>query len=1753
MESGAYAVHKQLREALENYIRSQYFGKSPILLDAVKDKMDREGVLYRTPYIESSPAYKIREHGIAASEALPEWLKTYFQKLADAHLGVYQSPFCHQISALEAASRGEDLFVATGTGSGKTECFLWPLLGKLAAEAREKPKNWQIRGVRAILMYPMNALVSDQISRLRRLIGDPEHQFVRIFRSVCGGEVRRPQFGMYTGRTPYAGATPKPEQDKKLAATYGRMMSGKDETYRERLVRDGKLPAKENLTAFVEKLKQGCHEPNTEDAELVTRFEMQKCCPDILITNYSMLEYMLLRKVEEPIWNATVQWLQADEKNRLLFIIDEAHMYRGSAGGEVSFLLRRLLYRLGIPRSRVQFILTTASMPDSTEEDREAVQNFARELTAADAVHSFRYLTGDRETIQTEQTVNIPFKAFLEADPARFEGTEDDRLGTVNAFWKSVGEGPFVSNEEAGQWMFGHLSSYTPFQLLFAACRGEAKSLNELAGHIFPDAAQEEAMQAVSVLLALAPLARSSDGRVLFPTRMHMLFRGLKGVYACANPDCPHGHTAGTLRLGEIYLSDGQWTCPACGSAVYELYNDRRCGALFFKGYVRKEELERKEKTYLWHQPGIVREDEVREIHLFIPPDDFVLSKQRSSRGGEKRTVPCYLDVKSGFIDFGDDSLAGRPGVRKLYYSTFTTKGRPNVYTFSRCPHCLHQLSGMQLTSFGTKGNQSFFNLIKAQFEVESAVSDKTGQPDRYPNEGRKVLLFSDSRQRAAKLARDMSDASDMTAARQTAVLALKRMEESGKEYTLDEFYDFFAMTAAEHHVHLFHGEQQKQLLSEGRQALEKWKKSEERQRKYKARYRVSDAGNLNSLAKQLLRFYCGGYNTMIDTASSWIDPMQDVLWDAIDDLDDDNICVAEEDFKELFNAWFLSICDRYMALGNTVSDICRESVRRLYDRYGLPDDWKFSEVIRNIMGWTGDSREENLWKEVLNNYFLRKGESGQWYVQLSQVRPRLDRTHVWHQCGQCSGITPYPLKERCPFCGSRQIHVMTETDFLALDFWRKPVNNTLCGEPIRVIDTEEHTAQLSHKDQRDNLWAKTEEYELRFQDFTEEGELPVDILSSTTTMEVGIDIGSLVAVGLRNIPPMRENYQQRAGRVGRRGASLSTIVTFCEDGPHDSLYFTHPEPMFRGDPRRPWIDIRSEKIVQRHLNMVALQAYLREKHYRMDQLSAEDFFQSCWPDFPKQLSHFHDASGNNLVPAEDAEILQRYQPALLASLAQLADKVNRHPELFSGDGKGRKAVSLLDALYEEGIVPTYSFPKNVVSTYISDGSGRVQYQVECGLDVAIGEYAPGRAIVVDKTTYQIGGLYYPGSEWRSRGGESPARTFMEDPNYQKEMKFCPKCGWFGLEEDSSDICPFCGNQELIYMYPMLRPWGFAPKDGKPIETAQLMEEYSAVQQPLYSTLPDADDVHDAAGCRNIRMAVRSNQRIIMLNRGLNGYGFAVCRDCGAAMPCTSNESGNEAQVLKKSGPPYLMKRGKTCKHRDIARVNLGYDFITDMLVLEFRLDSEALDVRPGEGTWLSRAGRSLAEALRLAACQEMDIEFNELVTGYRLRRNHSGVFVDVYLYDSLSSGAGYAVGLEHSVKVLLDRTKALLSGCSCETACYQCLKHYYNQPVHGLLDRHAALDLLQWGVNGELRPALSRREQLALLQPMMQILQDAGIEMETADDAVWLCKGKARKEICVYPSMWARPRQRGVIYVSDGMLKQAKPFVLERIEEELQ
>ena len=441
------------------------------------------------------------------------------------------------------------------------------------------------------------------------------------------------------------------------------------------LLKEGKIPAKVDMNQFLQGLHEGKHIPNDEDAELITRFEMQQFCPDILITNYSMLEYMLLRPREQKIWDDTRKWLTMNPENKLLFVIDEAHMYRGSSGGEVALLIRRLFHKLGISRDRVQFILTTASMPNKNQQDVDSVMKFANELTASDTETPFCYLTGEREVIDGRIKYDIPAKLFLASDPGKFEERDDIRLSALVSFWYQLDgfDKNITSLESLYNWMYDNLVYYRPFNELIKRCRGNAVSLGELSSGVFPDLDEADALKAISVMLAIAPLAKNSKGSILFPARMHMLFKGISGVYACTNANCCCSHTEGGLTLGEVYLSDGNLICPHCGSVVYELYNDRRCGALFFKGYILDDGLGLYGNKYLWHYPGRlsscgIKGEKIKEIHLFIPnknDEDELAGHSEESRNNT--ILPCYLDVRSGFINFSDDSAAGKSWVRKLY------------------------------------------------------------------------------------------------------------------------------------------------------------------------------------------------------------------------------------------------------------------------------------------------------------------------------------------------------------------------------------------------------------------------------------------------------------------------------------------------------------------------------------------------------------------------------------------------------------------------------------------------------------------------------------------------------------------------------------------------------------------------------------------------------------------------------------------------------------------------------------------------------------------------------------------------------------------------------------------------------------------------------------------------------------------------------------------------------------------------------
>ena len=381
----ARTVFEGLKKTFHQYLEAQYHIWDEGLIAERSRLLGRPGVSFQEPLLESTPFYTSGKpyQKLAIPKPAQEIL---ILASGRPNVGIYTEPYSHQSAALEAfLGRDEEIIVATGTGSGKTESFLMPILGSLAVESAQRPESWNLPGVRALLVYPMNALVNDQLGRLRRLIGDAE-----VAKALKGKRERRATFGMYTSRTPYPGKSTLSKDNERIGKLLEQLFQGLSPENQLLLEREGKWPAKD-LARFVE----ASFSTGPEDSELFSRQEMQTVCPDLLVTNYSMLEYMLLRPIERSIFEQTAQWLASSSENRFIVVLDEAHMYRGSGGAEVAYLLRRLHSRLGADRKQVRYILTSASLGQSAEAHRR-VKLFAADLTGLEhSSRGFNLITGE--------------------------------------------------------------------------------------------------------------------------------------------------------------------------------------------------------------------------------------------------------------------------------------------------------------------------------------------------------------------------------------------------------------------------------------------------------------------------------------------------------------------------------------------------------------------------------------------------------------------------------------------------------------------------------------------------------------------------------------------------------------------------------------------------------------------------------------------------------------------------------------------------------------------------------------------------------------------------------------------------------------------------------------------------------------------------------------------------------------------------------------------------------------------------------------------------------------------------------------------------------------------------------------------------------------------------------------------------------------------------------------------------------------
>ena len=1758
-EYGIRKLHDSLKTKLSDYLKAQYFAKNAFMEQKATEILNIPDTIAQEPYIEAGKKYKSILNGFETAKISDEHKSIFKELLAKNLINPKYPPYVHQIKSIEHFQNGKDLLVTTGTGSGKTECFLWNIYSQLINEAIHK-SSWEQNGVRVLLLYPMNALVSDQLGRIREVIGN--EKFTEIIHTH-NPSARIPRFGMYTGRTSYAGF-----DDPKKNKAYGKMLAKEfidaSEEKISALKEINRVPAKD-MQRFVDNLLNGQQITGDSDTELFTRYEMQTICPDILITNYCMLEYMMMRPIEQSIWNNTRKWLEESEDNKLTIVLDEAHMYKGSSGGEVSLLVRRLMAHLKIGRDRIRFILTTASMPSDKKDE---VIKFACNLSCqAIDRNNFEIITAEYESISgNAKGSDQDLKILNSIDYNRINASAPEILEEIHKL--SEGYGWSIDDNNYQVDLYSCLSSLPVMLELIEVCGNKGKAFSEIADSLFTSGTKDDKETATEVLFALGAKAKSQSGQVLLSSKLHLLFKGFDGIYACLNKNCPEAETIGGITLGFVD-KEMHYFCPHCHSRMFELVNDRRCGTLFVKSFVLKDD-KNSSKKILWQTPGSVTE-KVDEKHFWIVPDGMEpkdifspTSKERKTRDAKKRSSNFgYIHSYTGVL-FDDDTYENNPEFIKVLMPM------NDAFSFSTCPNCGKQYT--TITNFATRGNEPFTNLSQEQLDCQPIIDHKLN------NGGKKVLLFSDSRQKAATLAKDITRNSDITASRKAIFCAVKYIEEHyGTDYVKFELiYKLLLYYIKKYNLYFYYGNEG-DLLSEHKIKMDRYCLIRDRRNKpydFKDGFEDVDSNSIPDMFyKYMLKSFSDSFNSL-----QYLCLAEVVLSDANDntayeiDTLSNQLNISYQDLIAIFNAMIQQVVVDDLAIFPELNDEVRESIIP-YERkvFGIELEKDgmihISTYMRDVLMGIGLNDDKiDILRETFNHFLVSSKTNSNHdrkYLNSSYLTIKSGENIPWYHCTRCSGNASYTLFKRCIHCGSDKLQVLTEeNDFKKYSFWRKPILDAFNGQPIKNIVTEEHTAQLSYKEKNAKMWATTEEYEMRFRNILLDADsLPIDILSCTTTMEVGIDIGKLIAVGLRNVPPMRENYQQRAGRAGRSGSPLSSIVTFTENGPHDAWYYEHPAEIISGQPRTPWIDENNSVLIYRHLNMTILEKYCLMNEKSLSDISALCFIDpDSWFYYNKIISYtrkyvntLSDNDKKTLIPEYKNYDFQSYCDSFEKKLVQIAKDMEINPvkyHKYKEDIDSDDMLSIQDVFFKEGMLPTYSFPRNIVNFWIEDKYGKIVQSPERSIDLALNEYSPGKIVVVNKRSYVSGALYDHYTKYSREFAYKQAEPWLKMNEHHMIVYMCNgrHCGWVDIHKPEKMLCPMCN--EHVSAKTMIKPWGFASVDAEEIPEARDDSKYSTISRPSYSSFPITDKMITVYP--NVRVEPRYEQDMTIVNKGPMSQGFKLCSKCGAIVPTISQDKCKEAKRPYKI--LYKTTDDQKCSHNWVDTF-LGYTFKTDMFVMEIEIDKSVLNIdNINWDFWLIPALTTLTEAFALSAAKVLDIEFTDIKSGYRIRRYNGRLYADVFLYDNLTSGAGYSVRVKNVLNEVFDDMEARLSNCNCEKSCPKCVRHFWNQILHDYLDRKCGLELLRWLRYDTVEKEVKRYDEC--IETISKIVDIYGSDylLKIIDNEPYISHNNITKKISLYPAMLNNPQfEANVIAIPDKLCIESPAVVWEIINTKLQ
>ncbi len=1585
---------KTISDEYLSYLKSILAVKDVDITQKAFDELEKSEFV-KGPFLEATPPFvngkSLRD---LINEAVANEEFTKIGKAAEIDRPLYD----HQEKAFRKVTVDKrNVIVATGTGSGKTESFMYPIFNELM---NQKTSDKLDDGVRALLLYPMNALANDQMKRLR--------EFLAEYPDIT--------FGRFTGET---------------IETQSKALDG----YREK--REREIKAK-NPSA-IKGIDYKDSDLNPLPNERISREAMRNSPPHILLTNYAMLEYLLIRPEDTVFFdgNYARAWK--------FIVLDEAHTYKGANGTEIALLLRRLKERVCENKKNViQCIATSATLGD-----QKAFPDLAK---FASNIFDEKFEIEDIVTsVRKKRSINSKMKKYSFEEYQGFKSTVQS-----------------MEEEERAQWLHERLVVDERIVNVLNLLESKPKDIKEVANRVFADYPDiQTRVKGLILLIELGVIARpDKDSAALLPARYHLFVRALEGVYVALYPN-----KQVFLDRKEI-INVNDLKIP-----VFELANCQNCGQEYLIGkdkeqYLRPAMEGEKLEYYMLTNETVDSEidtdgdDEAIEAADVKKVDPYELCTVcgKLELAGAKRKEKCcsttdnkkilkvYKMVTKG-KSREVNTCASCGSISNALIKRFMTANQPATYIVANSLYTMIPPQKIKAPTIESSDN-SIFDFGEEEIKI----------PDYYDERGRKLLVFSDNRQEAAFFAAYMDNKYNQLMWRRLILNELRTREDG---ILLGDFIPILVKKAKE--ASLFPdiadlSNTDKEIIA-GTYILKEFMGHERKQG-------LEGSGYIGFLPDKAGLNLKGRWGFSPEELWTLLSMVMDTLRMTGAITYPENIDPENENFAPRNRNVYFRKEEKGRYQGSYITSFLPA---------GSANNKRF-DYIRKILESMGSNKTDAKTKgleiltEIYNNmitplsgrgYFVMEnlGQEGiltrinykKWVVKYHKDEDKLFR------CKRCGKVTNHNIKNICP--EFRCIGLLE--DITAKDFRNDPYYTKVYSQDKLIpMIAREHTAQLN-KDTASTVQTKFENGE-------------VNVLSCSTTFEMGVDVGQLEAILLRNVPPETSNYIQRAGRAGRRTSATAFSVTYARRSSHDLNYFANPSEIISGKIKAPYIEMTNDKIAGRHVNSIVLAWFFRKhKDYfvgkvraltgcdgretvvtvlkkELDQRPQElmDAIEKILsPELMERLqiktwSFVEKIVGENGTLTNAIEEKQRDLEYLNEILKQRNEKTKAGKKQYTDD-----IIKLINTFEEQqtinflassGVIPKYGFPVDVVKLDILNNATEAkEVDLSRDLKMAISEYAPGSEIIA------AGKVWTSHSINKIRDKEWPTYRYFECPDCRRSTLGDGVTTLDDADEGQAHICS-CGAQMkphkfIIPIFGFSTSWNEKAKrvgESRPRRFYPTKIQFAGFDElDQYQMLERKDEeIHIAD--KVIDATYSPQGKLVLMNKGNNNSGLFICKHCGYAQS-TPNDFDHKNRM------------GKDCKNKYPTNASLGHVFTSDILRLEFP-DKYVMQI-PDHDQWTT-----LLYALLEGASDALGISRND-INGCLDR---SGSYPAIILFDEAAGGAGHVKRIYSQLEEVMKAAYRRVDGhCGCgeETSCYGCLRSYGNQMEHDVLARGMAKEYLEW------------------------------------------------------------------------------------------